>query len=482
MANIKKNLVYNFLLSISQVLIPLVSIPYLSRVLHPEGIGRVGFIDSFTWYFIAVAEFGIAIYGTRAIAGMRDNVVAKGKLVSELLGLHFITSAITLVIYSVAVFISWTKIHDTRLLMISLTFLLTNFFACEWYFRGMEQFRYITIRSLITRFGGLLAIFLLVKQPADYYLYYGIVVAAAIGNNVLNVYSLFKAVPVSFRNLSFKKHLSSTRIIYFISITYSITYLLDNVLLGIASTVAAVGFYSFSIKIVRLSTNLITDSMVVFFPRITALAQEGNEADTHRVTLRNLQVITFFAVPLSVGLFLIADQLVLVMLGPQYEPAILCLQLLAIYPCLKAYNLYLGNQVLIVHHKEAVYLKNLTVSGIAFIVVSLILSFYYAAPGACIALLVAEIITLVMHVEAVKRLLSSGIQVFDWQSLLYALLVSSLFIPLVYLLKWIEMPVFARLAATITVCFCTYLLIQWKVYKNNLVLTAKEWIQNMVTK
>lgn len=111
MATIKRNLLYNFILSFSQVLLPLVSIPYISRVLDPDGIGRVGFIDSFTYYFIIIAEFGITVYGIREVAKCKHDAVKLKSLVSELMTLHVLSSCVTLVLYGAGVFFIHYCIH-----------------------------------------------------------------------------------------------------------------------------------------------------------------------------------------------------------------------------------------------------------------------------------------------------------------------------------------------------------------------------------
>ena len=205
--SIRRNLVYNFILSASQVFLPLISIPYISRVLSPAGIGEVSFVDSFTFYFISIAEFGIVTYGIREVAKLRDDVAARNKLVSELLLFHIVSSTVTLLVYAAAVLVIWDKIHDTRILLFSLAYLLVNFFACEWYFLGMEKFRYISYRSILSRVLGLIAMFIIIKQPSDYFLYYGIIASSAMMNSLWNNYLLFREVPVSFRNVQWTKHI-----------------------------------------------------------------------------------------------------------------------------------------------------------------------------------------------------------------------------------------------------------------------------------
>jgi len=128
LATIKRNLLYNFLLSVSQVLFPLLSIPYVARVLDPEGVGRVAFIDSFSYYFVVMAELGITVYGIREVVKLRDEPERLKRLVKELMGLRVISSSLVMLLYAIMMWLLWDRIADWRLLGFSVTFLLINFF------------------------------------------------------------------------------------------------------------------------------------------------------------------------------------------------------------------------------------------------------------------------------------------------------------------------------------------------------------------
>ena len=470
MPSLKRNLVYNYILSASQVLLPIVSIPYLSRILTPDGIGKVSFIDSFTYYFISIAEFGIMVYGTRAIARHRDDPAARGKLVSELLALHVVTSGITLVLYIIAVFFTWVHVHDMRLLLFSLAYLLVNFFACEWYFLGMEQFRYITLRSLCTRLLGLAAIFVLIKTPEDYYIYYGIMVASAIFNSLWNNYYLFKAVPISFKKVDWKKHIAYTQLTWFISITYGVTLLLDNVFLRLMSTTAAVGLYAFSMKIVRAASALLTDSLLVFFPRIVALIREGNKTQLQAVVGRNIQLLIFFSVPLCVGIFLLADQFIMVFLGKQFMAAVTDVRILMLFPFLRTYNLFLSKQVLIAYEKEKLYLRAMLTGSLSFVALSLVLSWYFADTGACCAIILSEVITLIMTYHYAGRV-AADLPLFDSKGFLHACGSVLVFIPIVYGMNQVSDAPLVVLLVSVSLCIFFYSVVQLFIMRNNFAVT-----------
>jgi len=262
--SLKKNLAYNFLLSLSQIAFPLISIPYIARVLDPEGIGKVSFIDSLTYYFIVIAEAGIVSYGIREVSRRRDKPSELKKLVSDLVSLHLLTSAISLILYIGLVALLYKKINDIRLILFSVSFLLVNAFSCEWYFWGTEKFRYITVRSLITRLLGLASIFLLINEKGDYIIYYGIITVTAIANLIWNGAKLFGDVDIGFKKIEWKKHIHYLMITYQISLVYSVVILLDNVFLQVLSTSAAVAYYAFAAKVVRISGALVTDALLVF--------------------------------------------------------------------------------------------------------------------------------------------------------------------------------------------------------------------------
>ena len=480
MASLKKNLFYNFLLSGSQVLLPLITIPYISRVLDPEGVGRVSFIDSFTYYFITIAEFGIMVYGMREVARQKKDPIALKKLLGELLTLHLLSSVVAMILYAIAVALIWYKIQDVRLLLFSFSFLLVNSFACEWYFLGLERFRYITLRSLLTRILGIVSIFLLVKNEGDYYIYYAIIAGVAIVNSVWNNIVLFREHPVSFRHTNWKKHVPSTSITYLISLVYSIPLLLDNVLLGLSTaSVAVVGFYAFAMKMVKTAGLLLTDALLVFFPRVVTYLKEKNYVQLQATITRSVQLIIFFAVPVCTGLFLLSRELVRIFLGEAFMPAALDLRILAFFPFIRAYNLFLSKQILIPYDKEKLFLKSLVAGSSVFIILTLVLSAKYGDEGACIAILVAEMVTLLFNYVYVKRTAAS-LHVFDSRMLGHALLGAVLFVPVIYLIRLQWQADWKILVFSILACALVYTLVLFYFLNNTFTATIKAAAMKML--
>lgn len=450
------------------MLLPLISIPYISGVLHPDGIGKVSFIDSLSYCFVAIAEFGIVVYGIREITQVKHNKEKLRTLVSELVVLHCITSCISLIAFSVTVFIVWNKIQDFRLLFFSVSFLLMNSFACEWYFWGLEKFRYITIRSFISRLMGLIALFIFVKKPADYFIYYGIITTAAIINLVANMVNVFRELSLSLKNIRWKRHLKHTLTTWFISIASSIMVWLDNVLLGVVSTAAIVGIYAMSMKMIRVGVSLFTDMFLVLYPRTTTLLYQAKESELQRTILHSVQLIFVITIPASVGIFLLAEPLVQAILSANFSQVSVNIPILAILPLLKTYSTFLNKQILVAHGKERLQLYGLVIASLVYLAAMPGLSYFLHDKGACYAMLLGESIVLLMGYWYVKKYYP-GMKIFDALTFLQSILTSLLFIPVIWLLKaWLTSPVLIILLAII-VCAPLYLLVQLLVMKNKLV-------------
>jgi O-antigen/teichoic acid export membrane protein len=450
------------------VLLPLVSIPYISSVLHPDGIGRVSFIDSLSYCFVTIAEFGIVAYGIREIAKVKHDKDKLRKLVSELVVLHCITSGIALIVYGITVFILWNKIQDIRLLLFSISFLLVNCFSCEWYFWGMEKFRYITIRSVISRALGVIGLFLLVKQPADYYIYYGIITTAAIINLLTNIINVFRESPLTFKNIQWKRHLKHTLTTYFISIVYSIMVWFDNVLLGIVSTAAIVGMYAMSMKMIRVGVALFTDMFLVLYPRTTTLLHQEKEEELQQTISHSVQLIFITTIPACVGIFLLSEPLVQTILSVKFSAVAANLSILALLPLIKTYSLFLNKQILMAHGKEKLQLYGLIIGSAAYILLMPGLSYYWHDKGACYAMMLGEIIVLYLGYWYVKKHFP-GMQIFDTTTFFQSILASLLFIPVIWLLRSaLASPALIILLA-ICICAPLYFIVQLVVMRNKLV-------------
>ncbi|GAB4091728.1 MATE family efflux transporter [Flaviaesturariibacter terrae] len=456
--SLKKNLAYNFLLSLSQVLFPLLSIPWLTRVLDPQGLGRVQFIDGLVYYFIVLAEAGIVTHAIREVARCRRDPVALKQLASELLSLHLLTTLLSSTLFGITVYFLYDRIGEARLILFSLSFLLINGFACEWYYWGLEDFRYITLRSLLVRGLALLSLFVLVRQPEHYVRYYALIAGSSIVVLAWNVLRMLAHTGLSFRNLQWKKHLRVTRITYAVSLVYSVPLLLDNVLLGVLAGTAVVAFYAYALKIVRLVSAFLTDSFLVLYPRTVALLQEADDTLLRRNLRLSADGLLLLALPAGAGIWLAADAFTQLYFGPQFVAVAPLLRVLSLYPPLLTLALFLNKQVLMPRDQERWVLYGLLSGAAAFLVLSFALCPRYGGIGMAWSLIASEVVVVACNAYFVRRL-HRGLLLLKSPALGAAFLCVAVFVLLGLLLQRFTLSPWAYLGILIPGCLLCYLAI-----------------------
>lgn len=248
--SLKLNFFMNAILTMSSFIFPLITFPYVSRILLPTGTGKVSFATSLISYFGMFAQLGIPTYGIRACAKVRDDREALTRIAQELLFINLIMSAISYAILIVALLLV-PRLQGDRILyvVVSMTIILTSI-GMEWLYKALEQYTYITIRSIIFKFIALMAMFLLIHEQKDYVIYGGITIFAASASNILNFINVHKYIyikPVKSYNL--KRHLKPVAVFFAMACATTIYTHLDMIMLGFMKTDADVGYYNAAVKI-----------------------------------------------------------------------------------------------------------------------------------------------------------------------------------------------------------------------------------------
>ena len=205
--SLKINFIMNAILTMSSFIFPLITFPYVSRILLPEGTGKVTFATSVITYFAMIAQLGIPTYGIRACAKVRDNKEELSKTVHEIFLINLIMTIVAYVLVGISIIAVPRFYQDkTLFLIISLT-IIFNTIGMEWLYKALEQYTYITIRSIIFKFVALIAMFALVHQKQDYVIYGGITILAASASNVFNFINVHKFITLKpFKNYDLKRH------------------------------------------------------------------------------------------------------------------------------------------------------------------------------------------------------------------------------------------------------------------------------------
>jgi len=282
--SIKLNALMNTIRTISTMIFPLITFPYTSRILGPDGIGKVSFATSFVSYFILLASIGIPLYGIREIARVRDDKNKLSELTQELFVMHLITSIIISLVFFVLIFINGKLSDEKTLFFIASFSIILTTLGMEWLYQGLEQYSYITIRSIIFSTISTIAIFIFIHNKQDYIISAAIGVFAALGSSVLNFYNARKILFAKRTEpWNFKRHIKPMAIVYLMNFIISIYIQLDTVMLGFMSSDKNVGYYASGLKINKMFLALVTSLGSVLLPRLSYYIANEMKAEFNKI-------------------------------------------------------------------------------------------------------------------------------------------------------------------------------------------------------
>ena len=391
--SLKMNAIFNLLKSFMSIVFPIVSFPYASRVLMPEGIGKVNFINSIIEYFILIAVLGINSYASREAAKIRDNKVKLSKFAKEMLLINFISTGISYLALAICFFIV-PKFSEYRLLVIICsTKILFTTAGMEWLYRAEEEYGYMTFRQTIFQVFSLVFLFTLVKTENDYHMYAGIGVFANVGANIFNfIYSRRFIDLFDKSKLEIKKHIKKVFTFFGITCAGKINSALDAVMLGFIIDDTAVGIYSAAIKINRMVIELITSAVSSFMPR-SSYYLENNNIDGYKKMVGTVCNATFFfAIPAATGLFILCEPIIILFSGNQYLAAVPSMKIMSAVVIASCANSFLLNLIITPQGKEKFTLIAQIIAACTNIIMNALLIPHFEVFGAALATLVVELI------------------------------------------------------------------------------------------
>lgn len=418
----------NSVLTLSSIIFPLVTFPYVSRVLSPVGTGKVSLTTSVVSYFSLIAQLGIPTYGIRVCAKLRDDEEELTSCVQELLIINLVMSFIAYIGYFIMIF-SVDRFSNEKMLyiVISVTILL-NAIGVEWLYKGLEQYSYITVRSILFKILALIALFLLVHQESDYIIYGGISVLAASASNVLNFINARKYIfAKSYRPLRFKSHLKAVVVFFAMSCATTIYTHLDTVMIGLMNTDADVGYYNSAIKIKQFLVSIITSLGAVLLPRSSYFVETNQFDKFKEVSAKALRFIIIIGIPMSVFFIFFADQSVYFLSGYEYKNAILPMRILMPTVLFIGLSNLLGIQMLVPIGKEKHILYSEILGAIVDFIINYALIPKYASVGAAIGTLIAEFVVLLYQYIILRNIVSSMFNRINYKKIIVATVVGAVF-------------------------------------------------------
>lgn len=400
--SIKTNFVFSLISTISGVLFPLITFPYASRIMEADGIGQVGFFSSIISYISLFTSLGIPIYAIREIARVRDNDEQMNKTAIEILLLHTSLTFIGYIIVALmCVFIAKISV-DIPLFLILSTSLFFTAIGCDWFYRGIEDFKYITIRGLIVKCLYVILLFAFVHSKSDLYIYAALTVLGTVGNNIFNFIRLRKYLHpklLSLKDLSITRHIVPSLRIFTLNLVISLYLNLNTVMLGFYKDSATVGYYEAATKISNLLLGIVQALQNVMIPRFSYLAKEETKREFDTLCQKVMDFVVMISIPLSIGLFVLAPSLIRLFCGITYGPAITTLSIMSPIIFLVALSGVAGLQILYPLGKEKLVIWGTSVGAIVNLFVCFLLIPSMAQNGAAVAIVIGEAsITITMFV------------------------------------------------------------------------------------
>ena len=409
--SLKLNFIMKAILTMSSFLFPLITFPYVSRVLLPVGTGRVSFANSVVTYFVMISQLGIPTYGIRACAVVRDDEEKLKKTVYELFLINVVMSIFAYIVFFAALAYVPRLRADRTLFLITGTLILFNTIGVEWLYKALEQYTYITIRSIIFKFIALIAMFVLVRNADDYVIYGGISIFAASASNVFNFIRLRKIVgKKKVTNLNFRQHFKPVFTFFIISCATTIYTNLDNVMLGFIKDDVEVGYYNAATKIKNILVSIVTSLGTVLMPRTSYYIQQGMMDEFYRLSKKAIKFVLLAASAMMIYFMIFAREGVLFLSGAAFEGAIL--PMVIVMPTL----LFIG--------KENAVMISTFVGAIVDLILNAICIPRLGSTGAAIGTLVAEFVVLIVQMIYLKKDVRYLYSKQDYPKILAALLIA----------------------------------------------------------
>lgn len=400
--SIAKNYIYNLIYQLLTVLLPLVTTPYLSRILGAKSIGIYGYTVSIVTYFILFGTLGMSLYGQREIAYRQTNIIEKSKTFFEIIILRTITLFISI---STFYFVFCINNEYSLYYSILLVQLIATGFDISWFFQGMEEFDKTVIRNIIVKILSLILIFVVIKKPEDLWLYFVIYVLSELFGNI----SLWLYLPkylkkVNIRLLNIKKHIKPVISLFLPQIAIQIYTVLDKTMLGVlTNNMNEVGFYEQAQKIVKALLLVVGSLQAVMSSRIANSYAKKDHNEINNCMNLSFKFVWFLIVPLCFGVISLAPKFVPWFYGSGYEKVIPLLITSSFLLIAIGLNGVTGVQYLVQIGKQNFFTISVIIGAVVNFIMNIVLIRYFSSVGATISSVIAEFSILILHIIYIKK-------------------------------------------------------------------------------
>ncbi|WP_195469315.1 flippase [Clostridium sp. D43t1_170807_H7] len=434
--SISKNIFFKLLLNIFNLIIPILIGPYALRVLGPENMGTVNFSQTIYGYFYIFAGFGVYQYGLREVSRVRDNKEKLSSVFTNLFIFTLITNIITVAIYVIFIHNSYYGSQTYIACMIMTFNLVANVFYIEWLNEALENFGFITIKTIVVRIIYVILLLTTVRSSDNLKEYMIVLVLYTLLNNLLSFIYIKRRIKFNFSNIKLKKHIKPMFLVVILSNANVLYTQLDRLMLGQFVSTVSVAYYATAQNISTMINTLLLTVITVTIPRLSNyVANDSNEE--YLTLLDKISKLYFlFLFPASIGMFLLSKEIILLYGGSEYMASVPIMMVFSLYIISLGYDTILSNQVMYTRRKEKQQVKIIFIGGLINLLLNILLVVFrkYNGTTAVATTLFANICVIVMENIYVRKVLRVKFNIFSMDKLKY-MFVSLLFIPVTFIIR-----------------------------------------------
>ena len=396
--SLKKNIALNLFKTLLSLLFPLITFPYASRILLPEGIGKVNFADAIIGYFGLLATLGIHHYSIREAAKVRDDRYLLSKFSKEVLYINFGSALIAYTLFFISLFVV-PKFAEYRILLCIISSnILFTIIGMDWLYSAVEDYKYMTVRYIIFHVISLILLFLFVHEQKDYLVYAGIAVLSHAGANVLNFVHSRKYIDFSIvHKLEFERHLKPICILFAMAAAIEVYNALDKTMLGFICNDWEVGIYSAAVKVNKIVLSLVVAACAVLLPRLSYYSEKNEVEKFNSLTYKGLNILLLVSIPSCIGLCLVSYHIIMLLSGEHYIAAVPVMRVMNPIILVIGMSNFIGMQLFMPLRKEKYTLYSVLCGAVVNFSLNLILIPRFQAFGAAVSTLCAETIVTIVQ-------------------------------------------------------------------------------------
>lgn len=402
MSSIKKNLFYNLCYQILTLILPFITVPYVSRTLGADGVGIYSYTYSIVNYFMLFAMLGINNHGNRTIAKVRDN---KKKLSEKFWSIYIIQLSSTLLMIVIYILYIIFIVKEYKIIsIIQIIYLLSTLFDINWLFFGLEKFKITVTRNALLKTLSLILIILLVKNKDDIWLYTLILSGSTLVSQLLLIPFFIKELEfIPVKRTEIKKNIKPCLVLFIPVIAISLYNIMDKIMLGLLSNVSEVGYYEQASKIIYIPLGLVTALGTVMLPRISNLVANKNIKAIKKYLKKSVDFMMFLAIPIYLGLIAISEDFVPLFLGKEFFKSSKLVCILSVNIIFMSFANIIRTQYLIPNERDKTYIISVSLGALINLIINFLLIPKLASVGACIGTIIAEFTVMFYQVISVRK-------------------------------------------------------------------------------